>query len=67
MLFDAPGGTGAHKFGGIRPGCYINIISAGGLVLMPEASSGCACPYNFQTTIALIPAGNRPAAPEDGK
>ena len=67
VLFDAAGGTGGHKFVGIRPGCYINIITAGGLVLMPEASSGCGCLYNFQTTVALIPARKRPGAPEDSK
>jgi len=55
FLLDTAGGTGGHAFGGIRPGCYINIIAAGGLVLMPEAASGCACPYNFQTTVVMMP------------
>ncbi len=45
-----------RDFVGIRPGCFINIIPAGGLVLMPEASSGCGCAYNFQTTVVLMPA-----------
>jgi len=52
-MLDVAGGTGRHELPGIRPGCYINIITAGGLVLMPEASSGCGCPYNFQTTVVL--------------
>lgn len=55
ILFDATGTTGGHEFVGIRPGCYINMIAAGGLVLMPEASSGCGCPYNFQTTVVMMP------------
>jgi hypothetical protein len=38
-----------------RPGCWINMIPAGGLVLIPEASSGCTCPYAVQTTMALAP------------
>lgn len=38
-----------------RPGCWINIIPAGGLILIPEYSSGCTCPYPIQTSIALIP------------
>jgi len=38
-----------------RPGCWINIIPAGGLVLIPEASSGCTCYYSVQTSIALVP------------
>ncbi|MBD3182043.1 PQQ-binding-like beta-propeller repeat protein [Candidatus Poribacteria bacterium] len=38
-----------------RPGCWINIIPAGGLVLIPEFSSGCTCSYPIQTSIAFIP------------
>jgi outer membrane protein assembly factor BamB len=38
-----------------RPGCWINIIPAGGIVLIPEASSGCTCGYPLQTSLALIP------------
>jgi outer membrane protein assembly factor BamB len=38
-----------------RPGCWINIIPAGGLVLIPEFSSGCTCSYPLQTSIALAP------------
>ncbi len=53
-FLDVGGGTGQHELPGIRPGCYINIIAAGGLVLIPEASSGCGCKYNFQTTVAMI-------------
>jgi outer membrane protein assembly factor BamB len=54
-MLDVTGGTGQHLLPGIRPGCYINMITAGGLVLMPEASSGCGCAYNFQTTVVLSP------------
>ena len=36
-----------------RPGCWINIIPAGGLVLVPEASSGCTCGYPIQTSFAM--------------
>ena len=39
-----------------RPGCWLNIIPAGGLVLIPESSSGCTCGYPMQTSIALAPA-----------
>jgi hypothetical protein len=38
-----------------RPGCWINVIPAGGLLLAPEASSGCTCNYSVQTSLALIP------------
>ena len=38
-----------------RPGCWINMIPAGGLLLVPEASSGCTCDYAIQSSFALIP------------
>jgi len=38
-----------------RPGCWINIIPAGGLVMIPESSSGCTCDYPIQTSFVFIP------------
>jgi len=38
-----------------RPGCWINVLPVGGLVLAPEASSGCSCNFSVQTSLALIP------------
>lgn len=38
-----------------RPGCWINMIPAGGLVLIPEASSGCTCGFSMQASLAYIP------------
>ncbi|MBN1806339.1 MAG: PQQ-binding-like beta-propeller repeat protein [Sedimentisphaerales bacterium] len=38
-----------------RPGCWINIIPACGLVLIPESSSGCTCGYSLQTSMAFVP------------
>lgn len=40
---------------GIRTGCWLNMIPAGGLLLAPEASSGCTCPFPIQTTLAYGP------------
>lgn len=37
-----------------RVGCWINIIPAGGLVLIPEASSGCTCEFPVQTSMAFV-------------
>jgi len=37
-----------------RPGCWINIIPAGGLVIIPEASSGCTCNYPLQMSVAYL-------------
>ena len=41
-----------------RPGCWINIIPAGGLILIPEASSGCTCNFAIQGSLAFLPRGN---------
>ncbi|MCE9557166.1 MAG: PQQ-binding-like beta-propeller repeat protein [Planctomycetes bacterium] len=39
-----------------RPGCWLNMLPAGGLVLAPESSSGCTCAqYSVQTSLALRP------------
>lgn len=38
-----------------RPGCWINMIPAGGLLLIPEASSGCTCNFAIQTSLAFLP------------
>jgi hypothetical protein len=40
-----------------RPGCWINILPAGGMVLIPEGSSGCTCAYPIQTSMGFIPVG----------
>ncbi len=44
-----------HNFGGIRPGCYINIVPVGGIALMPDSSASCVCSYLNQCWIALQP------------
>jgi len=38
-----------------RPGCWINIIPAGAMLLIPEGSSGCTCGYTLQTSMGFIP------------
>ncbi|MBP86748.1 MAG: hypothetical protein CMJ64_08535 [Planctomycetaceae bacterium] len=38
-----------------RPGCWINIIPAGGLLMIPEASSGCTCNFPIQASIVFAP------------
>jgi len=45
--------AGVENFGGIRLGCYINAIPAGGLVLVPDGSSQCNCSYQMQAWFAL--------------
>jgi len=52
---DLRAGAGPHRWTGIRPGCWINMIPAGGILLVPEGSSGCTCPFPVQTSIAYVP------------
>lgn len=43
------------SFSGMRPGCLINIIPAGGVIVQVESSSGCTCYHALQGTIAFVP------------
>ena len=63
----AEGGGPARLTGVTRPGCWINIIPAGGLVLIPEGSSGCTCNFAIQTSLALRPIPGRPPAAGPGE
>jgi len=51
---------GTENYGGVRPGCWINAVPAGGLLLLPEASNRCVCSYLIKATLALKPYGIRP-------
>ena len=57
--FDLTQNEKTEDFGGIRPGCWINVIPAGGLVFAPDASAGCKCSYLNQSWIALQTDGTR--------
>jgi len=46
---------GTQNYGPMRPGCWINAIVGGGLVLMPDATDRCTCSYLIKTSIALVP------------
>jgi outer membrane protein assembly factor BamB len=45
---------------GVRSGCWLSIIPAGGIVLAPEASSGCFCTHPIQTSMAFLPVKANP-------
>ncbi len=47
--------SGSHWFPETRPSCWISVIPAGGIVLAPEGYSSCICPYNYKTSLALVP------------
>jgi len=53
--YDLISDYGTVHFGAQRPGCWINCIPANGVVMMPEASSGCVCPYSLHCTIVFAP------------
>ncbi len=55
-MFDLAGNEYAKVTTSSRPGCWINMIPAGGLLLIPEASSGCTCNYAVQSSMAFLPA-----------
>jgi len=53
-IYDLVRDAGVAIFGGIRPGCWINMIPASGLVLVPEASVGCTCSFPLRCSFALV-------------
>ncbi len=56
QMFDMESGTSCPVNTVSRPGCFINIIPAGGILSLPEASSGCTCSYPLQASFAYVPA-----------
>ncbi|MHC4748787.1 MAG: LamG-like jellyroll fold domain-containing protein [Planctomycetota bacterium] len=54
-MYKLPGGSPIKMTNETRPGCWINMIPAGGLLVIPEASSGCTCDYSIQTSMAFMP------------
>ncbi len=51
--YDLKREAGVTHLGAQRTGCWINFIPAEGLLLVPEASSACMCPFPIQCTIVL--------------
>jgi hypothetical protein len=49
-----------ENYGGLRAGCFINAIPAGGIVVAPDDSRACRCSYQNQASIALKQHGFRP-------
>ncbi len=56
VLLDLATGKETHLTHVTRPGCWVNIIPACGLVVVPEGSAGCTCGYPIQASLALAPA-----------
>ena len=51
---DLDGQYGSFTYPVVRSSCWINMIPAGGLVVVPEGSSSCQCAYNYKTSLALM-------------
>lgn len=43
------------EMAGVRGGCWLGLLPAGGLLLAPEQSAGCSCTHSIQTSVAYIP------------
>ena len=54
-MYELPVGTPVQMTNETRPGCWINMIPAGGLILIPESSAGCTCDYPIQTSMVFMP------------
>ena len=55
-FFDLSGRSGVYHFPNMRASCWVNMIAACGLVLVPEGSSSCPCAYNYKASVAMMPA-----------
>jgi outer membrane protein assembly factor BamB len=54
MSYDLRSGAKKPVTTAARPGCWINLIPAGGMLLMPEASSGCTCSFGVQGSMGFV-------------
>jgi len=59
-IYDIAGDRGLALFGAIRPGCLINTIPANGVLIYPEASSGCTCSFPIRGSFVLKHKPERP-------
>ena len=54
-IYELPSGSATNLTSEIRISCWINMIPAGGLLLVPEGGSGCTCNYALQATTVFMP------------
>ena len=54
-MYDLAHDSGVGWLGQVRASCWVNAIAAGGMLLFPEGASSCSCPYNYQTSLAMVP------------
>lgn len=53
-LWDSVSGR-VSRWESIRPGCWLSMIPAAGMILAPEGGAGCSCGGWLQTSIAFSP------------
>ncbi len=53
--YDLSGKRKTENYGGMRPGCWINTLPVGGIVVVPDATAGCECSYLNRAWVALEP------------
>jgi outer membrane protein assembly factor BamB len=58
----AEGGRVNHISKVARGGCWIHMLPVGGMLAIPESSSGCTCGFAVQTSMGFRSATRRPAA-----
>lgn len=57
--YDLDADSGTRHFAGHRTGCWINMIPANGLLMVPESSAGCNCLFSIASTVVFEPRGDR--------
>ncbi len=57
--YDLTGAKTTEYYGGIRPGCYVDMTPAAGLLVMSDGAEGCSCSYLNQCAVALQPKGGK--------
>jgi hypothetical protein len=53
-MYALPGGGATRMTTETRVSCWINMIPAGGLLLVPDGGSGCTCDYHLQSTTVFV-------------
>lgn len=61
--YDLDGGGKSTKLSLVsRAGCWVHMLPVGGVLAIPESSSGCTCDFIVQTSMAFKPIARTPRA-----
>lgn len=52
-MWDINSGSSSY-WNPLRPSCWLSMIPAGGMILLPEGGGGCSCNEWFQTSIGFV-------------